>query len=208
MKHLQAALTIMIPRLSSSQEDCSMLSLLTTVDLVSEETISSPACSPQTKETAPQKRVRKTVDFESRVRVRAYLNRSSYSKEEMESAFMTSRDFLRSRAQLNSIVKKINDGSFKEGNEKGDCKLGLERYMLSNRAVREELNFGALRSVLFEQQELQQAFSSSSSRSMLQKTLDSSERIAQVYKEYSHQAQIYAHLRALETTAEALLEIQ
>lgn len=110
---------------------------------------------------------------------------------------MTPNEFQRSKAQLLATVKKINNGSFEEDNEK-DCKLGLERYSSFNRAVREELQFGALQSVLFEQ-ELQQASNSSS--------IESSTRIPQVYKEYSRQAQTYAQLRALENTEEVMLEI-
>lgn len=212
----------MVP-LSSSQEDCSMLRLLSSSRAIdapislrfvkNEETskyISSPAsCSSQTKESA-RNRVQRTVDFKSRVRVRAHLNRFSYSEEELESAFMTPREIRRTKAQMLATVKKINNGSLKDDDEE-DCKLGLERYTSCNRAVRDKLRFGALQSVLLEQQTelLQQASSSSSSsRSILKKALDSSaERIAQVYKEYSHQSQIYAQVRALENTEEVLLEI-
>ena len=203
----------MVP-LSSSQEDCSMLRFSSAIDapisphfVKNEETskyISSPAsCSPQAKETA-RKRVQTTVVFESRVRVRAHLNRFSYSEEELESAFITPREIRRTKAQLLAIVEKINNGSLKEDDEEA-CKLGLERYTSCNRAVREELKFRALRSVLLEQQTelLQQASSrSSSSRCILKNTLDSSAgRIAQVYKEYSHQSQIDAQVRALENTS-------
>jgi hypothetical protein len=181
--------------LSSSQEDCSIFSLSPEIDAPISPP-ASPACSPQTRENA-RKHVRKTVSFNPRVRVRACHNRNSFSEQEMKSAFMTPNEFQRSKAQLLATVKKINNGSFEEDNEK-DCKLGLERYSSFNRAVREELQFGALQSVLFEQ-ELQQASNSSS--------IESSTRIPQVYKEYSRQAQTYAQLRALENTEEVMLEI-
>lgn len=197
----------------------------------------TPACTPQTKETdqthvrktvgfksrvraraclnrnsnseeQPRKHVRKTtVDFKPRVQVRSYLNRCSYSEQEMESTFMSRDECQLTKDQLRASALKINNGSFQEDNDETDCKLGLDGYSSFNRAVRLKLTFGALHSVLLQQEILKQASKKSCwPSSMLKKTPDASTRIAQVYNGYSHQAQIHARRRALKNAQEVQLE--